>query len=463
MLRRQKEINRKLRKLMDAGIFVLSFWLAYKIRSNWKIEVLGGTPEIIPFSEYAWLLLVIFPLASIVLQSLGFYDRILTLSRRVAARKVFAGCALLSVLIIMIMFLKHDALPRSVVIMFGFISAALILTKEQLLRSWVQSRWGKSNLVRRFVMVGGAADNARLRQELQANPFDGIAVLAELDLKTTPIEELANLLHKHSANGVILNPQHAFFGQIEKAIQICEMEGVEAWLLADFFKTQISKTSLDDLADRPVLVFRSTPEESWQAFAKQVIDFMGALGLLLLLSPLMLVVAVAIKRTSRGPVFFKQLRSGLNGQPFTMLKFRSMVSDAEQRKHELEALNEMSGPVFKVTNDPRVTPIGQWLRKKSIDELPQLWNVLRGDMSLVGPRPLPVDEVNRFDDFSHRRRLSVKPGLTCLWQVSGRNNVKDFKTWVRLDLEYIDNWSLWLDIKILLRTIPVVLLGTGAK
>jgi len=448
---------------MDAGIFVLSFWLAYKIRSNWKIEVLGGTPEIIPFSEYAWLLLVIFPLASIVLQSLGFYDRILTLSRRVAARKVFAGCALLSVLIIMIMFLKHDALPRSVVIMFGFISAALILTKEQLLRSWVQSRWGKSNLVRRFVMVGGAADNARLRQELQANPFDGIAVLAELDLKTTPIEELANLLHKHSANGVILNPQHAFFGQIEKAIQICEMEGVEAWLLADFFKTQISKTSLDDLADRPVLVFRSTPEESWQAFAKQVIDFMGALGLLLLLSPLMLVVAVAIKRTSRGPVFFKQLRSGLNGQPFTMLKFRSMVSDAEQRKHELEALNEMSGPVFKVTNDPRVTPIGQWLRKKSIDELPQLWNVLRGDMSLVGPRPLPVDEVNRFDDFSHRRRLSVKPGLTCLWQVSGRNNVKDFKTWVRLDLEYIDNWSLWLDIKILLRTIPVVLLGTGAK
>ena len=146
-----------------------------------------------------------------------------------------------------------------------------------------------------------------------------------------------------------------------------------------------------------------------------------------------------------------------------MLKFRSMVSDAEQRKVELAALNEMSGPVFKLTNDPRVTPVGRILRKWSIDELPQLFNVLRGEMSLVGPRPLPVDEVERFDDPSHRRRLSVKPGITCLWQVSGRSQVTDFKDWVRLDLEYIDNWSLWLDVKILCRTLPVVIVGTGAK
>jgi lipopolysaccharide/colanic/teichoic acid biosynthesis glycosyltransferase len=146
-----------------------------------------------------------------------------------------------------------------------------------------------------------------------------------------------------------------------------------------------------------------------------------------------------------------------------MLKFRTMVTNAEQLKQELAALNEMTGPVFKVTNDPRVTRVGRFLRKWSIDELPQLWNVFRGEMSLVGPRPLPVDEVARFDDFAHRRRLSVKPGLTCLWQVSGRNNVSDFKEWVRLDLEYIDNWSLWLDIRILLRTIPAVFSGAGAK
>jgi len=144
-------------------------------------------------------------------------------------------------------------------------------------------------------------------------------------------------------------------------------------------------------------------------------------------------------------------------------EFRTMTSNAEQLKHELAAMNEMSGPVFKVTNDPRVTPVGKFLRKWSLDELPQLINVLRGEMSLVGPRPLPVDEVRRFSDLAHRRRLSVKPGLTCLWQVKGRNQISDFKEWVRLDLEYIDNWSLWLDLQILLRTIPAVLRGTGAK
>jgi len=140
-----------------------------------------------------------------------------------------------------------------------------------------------------------------------------------------------------------------------------------------------------------------------------------------------------------------------------------MATNSEQLKHELESMNEMSGPVFKITKDPRITPLGKWLRKYSLDELPQLFNVLRGEMSLVGPRPLPVDEVKRFNDLAHRRRLSVKPGLTCLWQVSGRNEISDFKDWVRLDLEYIDNWSIWLDLLILLRTIPAVLAGTGAK
>jgi len=194
-------------------------------------------------------------------------------------------------------------------------------------------------------------------------------------------------------------------------------------------------------------------------------DFTGAFLLLLLLIviPVIPLIAVAIKLTSTGPVFFRQQRSGRNGAPFTLYKFRTMVTNAEQLKHELAAMNEMSGPVFKVTNDPRVTPLGKFLRKYSLDELPQLFNVLRGEMSLVGPRPLPVDEVKRFNDLAHRRRLSVKPGLTCLWQISGRNKITDFKDWVRLDLDYIDNWSLALDLKILFLTIPVVLRGTGAK
>jgi lipopolysaccharide/colanic/teichoic acid biosynthesis glycosyltransferase len=185
--------------------------------------------------------------------------------------------------------------------------------------------------------------------------------------------------------------------------------------------------------------------------------------LLVVFSWLMAIIALLIKLTSPGPVMFCQPRSGLNGKPFTIYKFRTMVTNAEQFKHELAAMNEMSGPVFKITNDPRVTPVGKWLRKFSLDELPQLFNILRGEMSLVGPRPLPVDEVRRFNDLAHRRRLSVKPGLTCLWQISGRNQISDFKEWVRLDLEYIDHWSLWLDLKILLRTIPAVLIGIGAK
>ncbi len=231
----------------------------------------------------------------------------------------------------------------------------------------------------------------------------------------------------------------------------------------DFFRTQISRTTFDEFQGRPVMVFSSAPEASWQSLVKLGIDFLGGLLLLLLVSPVMLGVALLIKLTSPGPILFRQQRSGLNGSPFTIYKFRTMGTNAEQRKHELEAMNEMRGPVVKVTKVPLITPVGKWLRRFSIDELPQLFNVIRSEMSLVGPRPLPVDEVRRFNDLAHRRRLSVKPGLTCLWQISGRNKIVEFKDWVRLDLEYIDNWSLWLDVKILLRTIPAVLTGSGAK
>jgi lipopolysaccharide/colanic/teichoic acid biosynthesis glycosyltransferase len=173
--------------------------------------------------------------------------------------------------------------------------------------------------------------------------------------------------------------------------------------------------------------------------------------------------AVLIRFTSPGPAIFTQQRCGKHGKPFKMFKFRSMYSDAEQRRHELEEFDQMSGPVFKLENDPRITPLGRWLRRYSIDELPQLFNVLTGQMSLVGPRPLPTYEVENFADPAQRRRLSVKPGLPCLWQISGRSEVRDFEAWVKLDLDYIDNWSIWLDLRILLQTIPAVLLASGAK
>ena len=300
-------------------------------------------------------------------------------------------------------------------------------------------------------------------QELEGRKDETVAVIAQFNL-ANPIPQLVELLHDHAIYGVILSGKHTYFERIENVIKVCELEGVEVWLVADFFTTQISRTSFDELLGRPLLIFRTAPESSWAGLVKQLMDFFGALVLLLVAAPLvMLPVAVLIKLFSPGPVFFRQQRSGLNGAPFTLYKFRTMVTNAEQFKHELEAMNEMSGPVFKVTKDPRVTPLGKLLRRYSLDELPQLFNVLRGEMSLVGPRPLPVDEVRRFNDLAHRRRLSVKPGITCLWQVSGRNQIADFKEWVRLDLEYIDNWSLWLDIKILLRTIPAVFTATGAK
>ena len=262
---------------------------------------------------------------------------------------------------------------------------------------------------------------------------------------------------------VILAPEHTDSDEFLDMISLVKSLGVRVSVLPRIFEVVGTAVEFDTLNGVTVLGIRRFGLVRSSRAVKRAMDIVGSLLALLALAPVIIAVAIAVAVTSRGPVLFRQTRVGRDGRRFTMLKFRTMVSDAEQRKHEIESLNEMGGPVFKVTNDPRVTPFGRWLRKYSVDELPQLINVLRGEMSLVGPRPLPVDEVSRFDDLAHRRRLSVRPGLTCLWQVSGRNEVRDFKEWVRLDLEYIDNWSLWLDVKILWRTIPAVLAGTGAK
>jgi exopolysaccharide biosynthesis polyprenyl glycosylphosphotransferase len=448
---------------VDAGLFAVGFWLAHAVRSNWNFLFFWERPEIPPFEEYAWLLLVIIPIAPLLLELQGFYSRPIVASRRQTIWQLFWASTWATIIVILVSFLARQQPARAVIILFGGISFFLVLIKEEVLQQWVRSRFGQAQLNRRLLLLGAKEDTAPVRRKLRGQAREGIEIVDELDLNNASIERLVELLHEHSANGVILSARHTFFGQVEKVIQACELEGIEVWLLADFFKTQIFQTTLDEFHGRPMLVFRSTPETSWQSVAKHALDFVGAFVLLTVFAIPMLIVGLLIRFSSPGPALFRQQRAGLNGRPFTMLKFRTMITDAEQRKHELAVLNEMSGPVFKVTNDPRVTRVGRILRKFSIDEFPQIINVLKGEMSLVGPRPLPVDEVRRFDDLAHRRRLSVKPGITCLWQVSGRNDVRDFRDWVRLDLEYIDNWSLWLDLKILFRTIPVVLLGTGAR
>jgi len=461
MLRRNRQIRTQIHQLLDAMLFSLALFLAHWVRlhlTSWPFEKVIET-----FDQFVLLYILIVPGVPLVLESQGFYQRPIVCPRRTTFWLLLKGSLLITLGVIFAMFPFKLALSRSVIIFFGLIGFSLVWIKEEVLRIAYASKFGQLQIKKRVILAGTMEDNTQLKRELLFGQGSDLEIRAEIDLNKSKIEDLVNLLHEHSANGVIISSRHTIFGQIEKAIQACELEGVEAWLVADFLQTQISRTSFDDFYGKPVMVFRSTPEASWQGVIKQGIDVVCSGVLLVILFIPLLLVALAIRLTSPGPILFRQTRCGLNGRPFTMLKFRSMHSNAEQRKAELAFLNEMEGPVFKITNDPRITPIGRFLRKYSIDELPQLYNVLRGEMSLVGPRPLPVDEVKRFDDLAHRRRLSVKPGLTCLWQVSGRNEVRDFKDWVRLDLEYIDNWSLWLDLKILWWTIPAVLAGSGAK
>jgi exopolysaccharide biosynthesis polyprenyl glycosylphosphotransferase len=463
MLRRDRQIKTQIRQMLDAVLFGISFWLSWIIRADPRVRELLHLDPINSFDAYFWLYLVVIFVGPLILEAQGFYDRPLISPRHSITWPLFKGCLLTTMGLILLLFLFRLELARGVAVLFGAITFALILMKEEVIQMGLRSKLARAQFQRKFILVGTEVETARMRRELGEAPDGGIAVLAELNLNEQPVEDLTRLLHEHSVNGVILNARHNYFEQVESAIRTCELEGVEVWLIADFFKTDISHASFDDFHGHPVLVFRTTPDASWQGVIKQVIDFVVALILVTLGAIPFALVALLIKLTSPGPILFRQKRCGLNGQPFTIFKFRTMETNAEQRKQELAAFNEMSGPVFKMKNDPRVTRIGKWLRKFSIDELPQLFNVLRGEMSLVGPRPLPVEEVRRFDDFAHRRRLSVKPGITCLWQISGRNEVSDFNDWVRLDLEYIDNWSLWLDLKILWRTIPIVLIGSGAR
>jgi exopolysaccharide biosynthesis polyprenyl glycosylphosphotransferase len=463
MLRRDRIIRMQVHQLMDACLFAVAFWLAYLLRSAPGVIEFFHLDDVSPFEAYVWLYLILIPAGPLILEAQGFYSRPMLGLRRTTAWVLFKACLVTTLVLILSLFLFRSGIARLVPVMFGGISFVLVFAKEEALRRAFRSELARAQYRRRFLLVGSAEETGRMRTEMRNKSPEAMDVVAELDLNQISVERLVELLHEHSVNGVIISAKRSFFDQVEAAVRACELEGIEVWLMADFFKTQISRTTFDDFYGQAIMVFRAVPEASWESVAKQLLDFFGAATLLIVGAPLLAIVALLIKITSPGPIFFRQQRSGLNGRPFTLYKFRTMVTNAEQLKHELAAMNEMSGPVFKVTNDPRITPIGRLLRKFSIDELPQLLNVLRGEMSLVGPRPLPVDEVRRFNDLAHRRRLSVKPGLTCLWQVSGRNKVKDFKDWVRLDLEYIDNWSLWLDVKILCRTLPVVLTGVGAS
>jgi exopolysaccharide biosynthesis polyprenyl glycosylphosphotransferase len=280
----------------------------------------------------------------------------------------------------------------------------------------------------------------------------GLRVIAELEsvIAREPVDEV-----------FIALPGDKYGPLVEAIVRLCEEQGIIIRVQSEPFKLKIARWQVEELDGIPIVTIQSGPPDGWQLVAKRLIDFLGSAVLLFAIAPVFIIVAMLIKLDSPGPVFFRQERVGLNKRRFRLFKFRTMIEGAEKQQQTLERLNEAEGPVFKIKDDPRITRIGRLLRRYSIDELPQLLNVLKGEMSFVGPRPLPVRDTERIDVQWHKRRLSVKPGVTCLWQVNGRSDVS-FDHWVRMDLEYIDNWSLALDLKILLKTIPAVLKGAGA-
>jgi exopolysaccharide biosynthesis polyprenyl glycosylphosphotransferase len=463
MIGRKQELNLQLHQILDGCLLVFAFWCAHALR-YWSTFWFGIETPIGTFDQFRWLLFVIVPFGPIFLEMQGYYIHPLqkTALRSLSqmGRAAFWMGLLLSGCVI---FFKWEVPSRAVVLLFLAFAWLFLTAREQatLLRARARAQRGTG---REPVLLAGTERDLRdLRASLNPVQLTEIEIVGEIDIEQQPISALVEALHRHSVSRVIFSGGHAHMQQLQEAIGACEIEGVEAWVVADFIRTAIAKPDFDVFGSRPMLVFRTTPEVSWAFALKYAIDRLGALLLITFALPLMLFAALGIKLTSPGPVIFRQQRSGKNGRPFTMYKFRTMQTDAEMRQAELAAYNEMSGPVFKVGNDPRITSFGRWLRKTSIDELPQLINVLQGHMSLVGPRPLPLYEVEKFENSAQRRRLSVKPGLTCLWQISGRSNVTSFQDWVRLDLDYIDNWSIWLDLKILARTIPAVLFGSGAR
>jgi len=330
----------------------------------------------------------------------------------------------------------------------------------------------------RFVLIVGTNSRAiRFAREIEGRPELGYAIIGFVDgdwensrdFRNTGYKLVAGLnefpvfLRKNVVDEVVIClPVKSFYQQNAEIIDMCEVQGITVRYLAELFNLKRPSSHPDQYEGEKVISMDNGTIHGWQATMKQGIDFLISLMLMVFLSPVFLLVALLIKLTTPGPVFFVQERLGVNKRRFRMYKFRTMIAGAEKKQGELEHLNEADGPAFKINNDPRITPIGRILRKYSIDELPQLFNVLLGDLSLVGPRPLPVRDFEGFNQDWHRRRFSVRPGITCLWQISGRSSAS-FSKWMELDMEYIDRWSLLLDFKIILKTIPAVLKAVGAS
>ena len=470
MFARHKRILGRLYLAGDALAALASFGLAYAIRSNLIVP-----RPLYPVSNYFWIIPITAGIWVSVGLALGIYREIRDEElRRAFVDPIKVAFVATTLLFAFIFAFKLMYISR---LLLGFYAASDLVLMV-LFR--LVARRPSVGEPQHFLLVGATSEAMDIARTLEANEHRGPRLVGFARVKPGAGEEvspgtsglrrsyplynlsqLPELLRRHVIDEVIFAVGKDDLEKLEETFLRCEEEGVKTRLVLSFFPHVISKVYLERLRDMPLLTFSTTPEDESLLLLKRILDFVMALALLIVLSPLFLILTLLIMLTSKGPVLFKQVRCGLGGRKFTLLKFRSMHPDADLRREELAALNEMDGPAFKIQGDPRCTLVGRFMRKFSLDELPQLVNILKGEMSFVGPRPPLPEEVEKYEPWQ-RRRLRMQPGLTCLWALEGRSRL-NFRRWMELDLQYIDNWSPALDWKILLRTIPVVLLGRGAS
>jgi exopolysaccharide biosynthesis polyprenyl glycosylphosphotransferase len=407
----------------------------------------------------------------------GFYQskRLSTLTSLVidAAKATTLAAA---ALMLMAKFFRISMVTFSFTLLFWLLSSAVIISARVAVRYLLHKIRIHGRNLRHVLILGTNPRGIEFARRIESSPELGYRVLGFADddwagLETfrqsryrlcCNFEGLPEYLRRNVIDEIaIYLPLRSFYEYTSQVTALCEQHGIMMRFASDIFNLKIARSRAADLDGDPHITAYSGSLEGWPILMKRALDIVVSFGLLVLLAPLFAIVALVITIESEGPVLFRQERIGINKRRFLIYKFRTMVPNADKMLAELEKLNEVTGPVFKIKNDPRRTRIGGFLRRSSIDELPQLFNVLKGDMSLVGPRPLPVRDYEAFNEDWQRRRFSIRPGITCLWQVNGRSAIS-FEKWMQLDLQYMDEWSFWLDLKILARTIPAVLKGSGA-
>ena len=453
--------------LTDVLLITLAFLAAYETRIRLQFEKVFYLDFLV-----ATLLLII---SMLCWTAIGYwfniYEKLDSAHPRVVLRDTFRQCALGAISLVLAEYMLRLDLSRSFVALFAIYAWVLLcLFRINFARAigTVRREFGTAH----FVMVVGSGASARhLGAALEQSADYGVRLMGFLDdepgqvelsqaYQQYPLSRLPELLRQQVIDEIIFAVESGRLAGMEEVFLLCDEEGVRTRVVVDFFPHVNSQVYLDRLGTTPLLTFSAAPHDEIRLLLKRVTDILLAAAALVLLLPFMLLIALLIPLTSPGPAIFRQERCGLNGRRFVFYKFRSMCDNAEELKASVAHLNQRS-TAFKIPNDPRLTRIGWFLRKFSIDEWPQLWNVLKGDMSLVGPRPAVPEEVERYQRWQ-RRRLRMRPGLTCLWAVAGRDAL-DFETWMKMDMQYIDTWSLALDWKIILRTIPRVLTGRGAS